>query len=134
MMLSTQRSPLAPLKKGGKRLKVPLFKGDLGGSCFLLLAKGLLKHALRIVCSCLLRCRVSLWLNLGRKMRLLQSPKSPDKGGKGVLYGKSPDNIQFLKIDGKNPDNPLDKGIVRKDSDELIVSIPRAWHRQGERN
>jgi hypothetical protein len=28
------RSPLAPLKKGGtgKFLKVPLFKGDLGGS------------------------------------------------------------------------------------------------------
>jgi hypothetical protein len=28
------RSPLAPLKKGGTRnaLKVPLFKGDLGGS------------------------------------------------------------------------------------------------------
>jgi hypothetical protein len=26
------RSPLAPLKKGGKRVKVPLFKGDLGGS------------------------------------------------------------------------------------------------------
>jgi hypothetical protein len=24
--------PLAPLKKGGKSLKVPLFKGDLGGS------------------------------------------------------------------------------------------------------
>ncbi|HAG85421.1 MAG TPA: hypothetical protein DCL61_30815 [Cyanobacteria bacterium UBA12227] len=29
-----KRSPLAPLKKGGTRdfLKVPLFKGDLGGS------------------------------------------------------------------------------------------------------
>jgi hypothetical protein len=26
------RSPLAPLKKGGTRIKVPLFKGDLGGS------------------------------------------------------------------------------------------------------
>ncbi len=26
------RSPLAPLKKGGNSLKVPLFKGDLGGS------------------------------------------------------------------------------------------------------
>ena len=25
--LSTQRSPLAPLKKGGNSLKVPLFKG-----------------------------------------------------------------------------------------------------------
>ncbi|PSB27055.1 hypothetical protein C7B82_18090 [Stenomitos frigidus ULC18] len=33
-MLTTQqlRSPLAPLKKGGTRLLVPLFKGDLGGS------------------------------------------------------------------------------------------------------
>jgi len=29
---NTQGSPLAPLKKGGNRLKVPLFKGDLGGS------------------------------------------------------------------------------------------------------
>ncbi|HBW30341.1 MAG TPA: hypothetical protein DEF48_09685 [Nostoc sp. UBA8866] len=28
----TFRSPLTPLKKGGKRIKVPLFKGDLGGS------------------------------------------------------------------------------------------------------
>jgi hypothetical protein len=35
VMLSTQRSPLAPLKKGGNHLKVPLFKGDLGGSCTL---------------------------------------------------------------------------------------------------
>jgi hypothetical protein len=26
------RSPLTPLKKGGIRVKVPLFKGDLGGS------------------------------------------------------------------------------------------------------
>ncbi|MDZ8066409.1 MAG: hypothetical protein RMY64_12330, partial [Nostoc sp. DedQUE08] len=26
------RSPLAPLEKWGKLLKVPLFKGDLGGS------------------------------------------------------------------------------------------------------
>ena len=26
------RSPLAPLKKGGTGVKVPLFKGDLGGS------------------------------------------------------------------------------------------------------
>jgi hypothetical protein len=32
VILSTQRSPLAPLKKGGNSLKVPLFKGDLGGS------------------------------------------------------------------------------------------------------
>jgi hypothetical protein len=30
--VSTHRSPLAPLKKGGICLKVPLFKGDLGGS------------------------------------------------------------------------------------------------------
>lgn len=29
---SCVRSPLAPLKKGGNLLKVPLFKGDLGGS------------------------------------------------------------------------------------------------------
>ncbi|PSB15510.1 hypothetical protein C7B69_18275 [filamentous cyanobacterium Phorm 46] len=30
---TTRRSPLAPLKKGGTRaLKVPLLKGDLGGS------------------------------------------------------------------------------------------------------
>ena len=26
------RSPLAPLKKGGKYILLPLFKGDLGGS------------------------------------------------------------------------------------------------------
>ncbi|BAY22260.1 hypothetical protein NIES2100_20230 [Calothrix sp. NIES-2100] len=32
VILGTNRSPLAPLKKGGKLLKVPLFKGDLGGS------------------------------------------------------------------------------------------------------
>jgi hypothetical protein len=39
VILSTQRSPLAPLKKGGNSLKVPLFSseavrqhGDLGGS------------------------------------------------------------------------------------------------------
>jgi hypothetical protein len=39
VILSTQRSPLAPLKKGGNSLKVPLFssaaarqRGDLGGS------------------------------------------------------------------------------------------------------
>jgi hypothetical protein len=32
VILSTQRSPLAPLKKGGNSLKVPLKKGDLGGS------------------------------------------------------------------------------------------------------
>jgi len=29
---SCARSPLAPLKKGGITLKVPLLKGDLGGS------------------------------------------------------------------------------------------------------
>ncbi len=29
MILSTYRSPLAPLKKGGTGIKVPLFKGDL---------------------------------------------------------------------------------------------------------
>jgi hypothetical protein len=46
-MLSTQGSPLAPLKKGGTRLKVPLFKGDLGGSYDLLLTIELLKHPLR---------------------------------------------------------------------------------------
>jgi hypothetical protein len=34
-------------KKGGIGLKVPLFKGDLGGSSFLLLATGLLKHPFR---------------------------------------------------------------------------------------
>ncbi|HBE19372.1 MAG TPA: hypothetical protein DEG17_16950 [Cyanobacteria bacterium UBA11149] len=28
----TVRSPLAPLKKGGNGFKVPLLKGDLGGS------------------------------------------------------------------------------------------------------
>jgi hypothetical protein len=27
-----RRSPLAPLKKGGTGIKVPLCKGDLGGS------------------------------------------------------------------------------------------------------
>ncbi|MBL1178233.1 MAG: hypothetical protein FWK01_24580 [Pantanalinema sp. GBBB05] len=54
MMLSTQRSPLPPLKKGGISLRVPLFfsvsgaeRRDLGGSYLLLLAKGLLKHPLR---------------------------------------------------------------------------------------
>jgi polar amino acid transport system substrate-binding protein len=53
-MLSTQRSPLAPVlthhcarKKGGISAKVSLRKGDLGGSCLLLLAKRLLKHPLR---------------------------------------------------------------------------------------
>jgi hypothetical protein len=46
VMLSTQRSPLAPLKKGGTRLKVSLFKGDLGGSYDLLLTIELFKHPL----------------------------------------------------------------------------------------
>ncbi|MDZ7961924.1 MAG: IS1634 family transposase [Aulosira sp. DedQUE10] len=32
VILGTQRSPLAPLKKGRTGIKVPLFKGDLGGS------------------------------------------------------------------------------------------------------
>jgi predicted transposase/invertase (TIGR01784 family) len=32
ILAACRRSPLAPLKKGGIRLKVPLFKGDLGGS------------------------------------------------------------------------------------------------------
>ncbi|RCJ25180.1 hypothetical protein A6770_27965 [Nostoc minutum NIES-26] len=32
VILGTCRSPLASLKKGGKLLKVPLFKGDLEGS------------------------------------------------------------------------------------------------------
>jgi hypothetical protein len=32
VILGTHRSPLAPLKKGGTGIKVPLFKGDLGGS------------------------------------------------------------------------------------------------------
>ncbi|MTJ19079.1 hypothetical protein FJR06_20710 [Dolichospermum sp. UHCC 0352] len=32
MILGTYRSPLTPLVKGGTRVKVPLFKGDLGGS------------------------------------------------------------------------------------------------------
>jgi hypothetical protein len=31
-LLLTLRSPLAPLQKGGTGLKVPLLKGDLGGS------------------------------------------------------------------------------------------------------
>jgi hypothetical protein len=30
--LGTLRSPLTPLKKGGTGIKVPLSKGDLGGS------------------------------------------------------------------------------------------------------
>ncbi|OYD92855.1 hypothetical protein CDG76_19220 [Nostoc sp. 'Peltigera membranacea cyanobiont' 210A] len=49
MILSTSRSPLAPLKKGGTRIKVPLFKGDLGGSIYnvLLQARGLFKHPFR---------------------------------------------------------------------------------------
>jgi hypothetical protein len=34
-------------KKGGTSLKVPLFKGDLGGSSLWLLVTGLLKHPLR---------------------------------------------------------------------------------------
>ncbi|EAW43371.1 hypothetical protein N9414_20095 [Nodularia spumigena CCY9414] len=35
MILGTRRSPLAPLEKGGIRIKVPLFKGDLGDiECF----------------------------------------------------------------------------------------------------
>jgi hypothetical protein len=42
-MLSTQRSreesPLTPLKKERRELKVPLFKGDLGGSESLLLTQ-----------------------------------------------------------------------------------------------
>jgi catechol 2,3-dioxygenase-like lactoylglutathione lyase family enzyme len=32
VILGTERSPLAPLFKGGTGIKVPLFKGDLGGS------------------------------------------------------------------------------------------------------
>jgi hypothetical protein len=32
MTLGTCRSPLTPLKKGGTRIKVSLFKGDLEGS------------------------------------------------------------------------------------------------------
>jgi hypothetical protein len=32
VILGTYRSPLTPLSKGGTRVKVPLFKGDLGGS------------------------------------------------------------------------------------------------------
>jgi len=32
VILGTYRSPLTPLKKGGTGIKVPLFKGDLGGS------------------------------------------------------------------------------------------------------
>jgi hypothetical protein len=46
-MLNTQRSPLAPLKKEGNWLEVPLFKGNLGGSYALLLTVELLKHPLR---------------------------------------------------------------------------------------
>jgi hypothetical protein len=49
VMLSIQRSPLAPLQKGGINLKVPLLKGDLGGSPLLLLAKRPLKHLLKRV-------------------------------------------------------------------------------------
>jgi hypothetical protein len=30
-LTNPRESPLAPLKKGGTRLLVPLFKGDLGG-------------------------------------------------------------------------------------------------------
>jgi len=32
VILGTYRSPLTPLSKGGTRVKVPLKKGDLGGS------------------------------------------------------------------------------------------------------
>jgi len=32
VILGTYRSPLTPLVKGGTRVKVPLFKGDLGGA------------------------------------------------------------------------------------------------------
>jgi hypothetical protein len=32
VILGTYRSLLTPLSKGGPRVKVPLFKGDLGGS------------------------------------------------------------------------------------------------------
>jgi hypothetical protein len=46
-MSSTQGSPLAPLKKGGNGLKVPLLKGDLGGSVILIHRRGLLKHPLK---------------------------------------------------------------------------------------
>ena len=31
-LICIKRSPLTPLKKGGIRVKVPLLKGDLGGS------------------------------------------------------------------------------------------------------
>jgi hypothetical protein len=31
-MNATDQIPLAPVKKGGAGIKVPLFKGDLGGS------------------------------------------------------------------------------------------------------
>jgi hypothetical protein len=36
------------LKKGGTGLKVPLFKGDSGGSSLWLLVTGLLNHPLRL--------------------------------------------------------------------------------------
>jgi hypothetical protein len=49
VLLSTSRSPLAPLKKQGNGIKVPLFKGDLGGSELLIPIRGLLKHPLRDV-------------------------------------------------------------------------------------
>ena len=38
--LTAFRSPLTPLYKGGTRIKVPLFKGDLGGSDYLCVHSG----------------------------------------------------------------------------------------------
>ncbi|PZO35220.1 MAG: hypothetical protein DCF17_19070 [Shackletoniella antarctica] len=46
--LDTCRSPLPPLKRGKRPFKVPLFKGDLGGSPHLLHEVRLLKHPLRL--------------------------------------------------------------------------------------
>ncbi len=42
--LTAFRSPLTPLYKGGTRIKVPLFKGDLGGSDHLCVHRSLVKE------------------------------------------------------------------------------------------
>ena len=47
---------------------------------------------------------------------------------------QTPNNTVIGMIDEKNPDNSFSKGNIWKKSNDLIVSIPRASHLQGERN
>jgi hypothetical protein len=47
--------------------------------------------------------------------------ESSDYSVSRVLYGKNPDNARFLKIYGKRPDKTLTEGLIRKESNDLIV-------------